>query len=159
MAVRARAFGMEIHYHNRNRLAAAEEGDATYHDDADGLLAVAEYLILTAPATDETRRFANAERLARLPAGAIVVNIARGDLVDDDALFAALDSGHLAGAGIDVYNGEPLAIDPRYLERDDIFTTPHIGSAAEEARDGMGMILVDGLHALFAGETPPNRVA
>lgn len=158
VAQRARAFGAEIHYHNRSRLPADQEAGATYHADADALLRASQLLVLSAPATDETRRFLNARRLALLPRGAIVVNIARGDLVDDDALIAALESGHLAGAGLDVYNGEPFRIDRRYWTMPNVFMTPHVGSATIEARDGMGMILVDGFVDLFAGRTPANRV-
>jgi glyoxylate reductase len=86
------------------------------------------------------------------------VNIARGELVDDDALIDALKSGKVAAAGLDVFNGEPTNVNPAYLELPNVFITPHIGSAARNARAAMGDMLMDGLNLLLAGEPVPNRV-
>lgn len=154
LAHRAAAFGMRIHYHNRNRLDPEREayaGDATYHDSADGLLAVSQFLSIHSPLTPETDKFLNAERIAKLPDGAIVVNTSRGDTVDDEALIAALKSGKLRAAGLDVYSGEPN-LNPAYRELDNVFLLPHIGSATVETRNAMGFCAVDNLDAYFAGK-------
>jgi lactate dehydrogenase-like 2-hydroxyacid dehydrogenase len=92
-----------------------------------------------------------------LPKDAIVVNVARGDLVDDEALITGLQSGRLFAAGLDVYRGEPN-IDPRYRDLDNLFALPHLGSATVETRDAMGMLLIDGLAAIEAGERPGNQL-
>lgn len=158
VAERARGFDMKVHYRNRNRLAPGQEGNAVYFNDLEGFLGASEFLILCAPSTPETRGFLNKETIAQLPDGAIIVNIARGDLVDDDALIAALKSGKIAAAGLDVYNGEPDKIDRRYFKLPNAFLVPHIGSAAQQARTAMGMMLLDGFEALRADEPVPNRV-
>ncbi len=158
VAERARGFEMRVHYRNRNRLAPELEGNAVYFNDLEGFLGASEFLILCAPSTPETQGFINKETIALLPDGAIVVNIARGDLVDDDALIAALKSGKITAAGLDVYNGEPANIDSRYFKLPNAFLVPHIGSAAEQARTAMGMMLLDGFDALRAGEPVANRV-
>jgi lactate dehydrogenase-like 2-hydroxyacid dehydrogenase len=119
-------------------------------------LPVADFLSLNCPSTIETRGLINAERIARLPDGAIVVNTARGDVVVDEALIAALKSGKLAAAGLDVYAGEPNRINPEYPKLPNTFLLPHLGSATLETRTGMGMNALDNLDAFFAGRTPPN---
>lgn len=158
VARRARGFDMEVHYHNRSRLDPAQEQGAVFHADLDELLPLSEVLSLNCPATEETRGLLNAESIARLPDGAIVVNTARGALVDDDALIDALRSGKLYAAGLDVFNDEP-EIDPRYRELDNVFLLPHIGSATRETRDAMGFRALDNLDAIFAGRQPGDRVA
>lgn len=158
VAQRARGFDMEVHYHNRSRLDPAQEQGAVFHADLDELLPLSEVLSLNCPATEETRGLLNAESIARLPDGAIVVNTARGALVDDDALIDALRSGKLYAAGLDVFNDEP-EIDPRYRELDNVFLLPHIGSATRETRDAMGFRALDNLDAIFAGRQPGDRVA
>lgn len=158
VARRARGFEMEVHYHNRSRLPADQEHGATFHGDLDSLLAVSNILSIHCPSTAETRKSINAETLAKLPDGAIVVNTARGNVVDDEALIAALKSGKLFAAGIDVYDGEPN-IHPGYRELDNAFLLPHLGSATHATRDGMGFKALDNLDAFFAGKAPPNRVA
>lgn len=158
VARRARGFGMEIHYHNRRRLDAEAETGAIYHDDLNDLLAASQFLSIHCPATDDSRGLLNAERIARLPDGAVVVNTARGAVVDDDALIAALRSGKLAGAGLDVFNNEP-AIDARYKELWNAFLLPHVGSATAETRIAMGDRALDNLDAIIAGREPWDRVA
>lgn len=158
VARRARGFDMEVHYHNRSRLPAELEHGATFHADLDSLLAVSSILSIHCPSTPETRKAINAETLAKLPDGAIVVNTARGNVVDDEALIAALKSGKLFAAGIDVYDGEPN-IHPGYRDLTNAFLLPHLGSATHATRDGMGFKAVDNLDAFFAGKEPPNRVA
>ena len=157
VARRARGFDMEIHYCNRNRLALALEDGAVWHDTPESLLAASDFLSINAPSTPETRRFLNAERIALLPDGAVVVNTARGDLVDDDALIDALRSGKVAAAGLDVFAGEPN-LDPRYRGLDNTFLLPHIGSASLETRDAMGYCCLDNLDAFFAGRPCPNAL-
>jgi lactate dehydrogenase-like 2-hydroxyacid dehydrogenase len=157
VARRARGFDMEIHYHNRNRLAAEFEQGAVYHETADGLLKASQFLALNAPATPETERFLNRRRIALLPDGAIVVNTARGALVDDEALQEALRSGKLAAAGLDVFEGEPR-IHAGYRSLDNVFILPHLGSATLETRNAMGFKCCDNLDAIFAGREPPDRV-
>ncbi|PCJ71563.1 MAG: D-glycerate dehydrogenase [Rhodobiaceae bacterium] len=157
VARRARAFDMEIHYHNRSRLPANEELGAHYHDTPQSLFSVSDFLSVHAASTPQTRNIVNQETLALLPAGAIFVNAARGDLVDDEALIKALTSGRIAAAGLDVYRGEPN-IDPRYRQLSNTFLLPHLGSATQETRDAMGFCALDNLDAFFAGNPPPNLV-
>ena len=157
VARRARGFDMEIHYCNRSRLAPALEAGAVWHDTPESLLAASDFLSINAPSTPETRRFLNAERIALLPDSAVVVNTARGDLVDDDALIAALRSGKVAAAGLDVFAGEPN-LNPRYRGLDNTFLLPHIGSASLETRDAMGYCCLDNLDAFFAGRPCPNAL-
>ncbi len=157
IAQRARGFDMPVHYHNRRRLEAAHEAGAIYHDTVEGLLASSDVLVLAAPSSPTTRRVLDTTRIARLPEGAIVVNIARGDLVDDDALIAALKAGRIAAAGLDVFDNEPR-LDPRYLGLDSVFLQPHQGSSTLTARRKMGAILLDGFAAVLAGRPAVNRL-
>jgi len=158
IAVRAKAFGLHIHYHNRSRLDATLEQGATYHQTLDGLLSASDILMVAAPGAPSLRGTFDAERLARLPEGAVVVNISRGDLVDDEALIAALRSGRVRAAGLDVFANEPQ-VHPGYRELDNVFLSPHIGSATHETRDAMGWLLIDGIEALGRGETPDNLLS
>lgn len=158
MARRARGFDMEIHYYNRHRLSAEIEAGAIYHADLSDLLPHCQFLSVHCPATPDTRQLLNAERIALLPDGAVVVNTARGAVVDDDALIMALQSGKLFAAGLDVFNGEP-DIDPRYRDLDNTFLLPHIGSATQETRDAMGFRALDNLDAIIAGREPRDRLA
>ncbi|MCB2102310.1 MAG: D-glycerate dehydrogenase [Rhodobacterales bacterium] len=157
-AKRARAFDMAVHYYNRRRLDPALEQGAVYHDTVEGLLPQADFLSLHCPLTAETHHLMNGDRLALLPDGAVLVNTARGPVVDDDALIAALASGKLAAAGLDVFQGEP-DVDPRYWALDNVFILPHQGSATVETRNAMGFRALDNLDAFFAGKEPGDRVA
>ena len=157
-ARRARGFDMEILYHNRNRAEPEVEQGAVYYQDLEEMLPRCEFLSIHCPTTPETRGLLNAERIGRLPDGAIVVNTARGAVVDDDALIEALKSGKLAAAGLDVFNNEP-DINAEYLKLDNVFLLPHIGSATRETRDAMGFRALDNLDAIFAGNEPGDRVA
>jgi lactate dehydrogenase-like 2-hydroxyacid dehydrogenase len=158
-AKRARCFDMDIHYYNRSRLNTDQEAGATYHETVEDLLPHCDVLSIHCPATPETTGLLNAERIALLPDGAIVVNTARGGVVDDDALVAALKSGKVWAAGLDVYNGEPENIHPDYRSLDNVFLLPHIGSATDDTRDAMGFRALDNLDAIFAGREPGDRVA
>ena len=157
-ARRARAFDMEIHYHNRHRLAPEAEAGAIFHETVEELLAASDVLSLHCPATPETIGLLDARRIALLPEGAIVVNTARGAIVDDEALIAALRSGHLFAAGLDVFNNEP-DIHPDYRTLDNVFLLPHIVSSTHETRDAMGFRALDNLDAIVAGRAPRDRVA
>ena len=157
VAARARAFGMRIAYHQRRRLPADQEGDAVFHPTLEGLFRAAQAISLHAPATAETRHLINRQSLSWLPRGAVLVNTARGDLVDDDALIEALSTGHLAAAGLDVFAGEP-AFDKRYLDLPNVTLLPHIGTSTAETRDRMGLDTIANLDAVFAGQEPPWRV-
>ena len=157
VATRARAFGMEIHYHNRNRLDPALEEGATYYADADELMKVSDFFSINAPSSPDTESFLDARRIELMPQGAIVVNTARGTLVDDEALIAALKSGRLAGAGLDVYRNEPK-LHAGYLGLTNAFLLPHLGSGTVETRNAMGFCCLDNLDAFFAGKEPPNRL-
>lgn len=154
----ARGFAMEVHYHDIVRLPAEHESGTIFHPDEKSFLSASEVLSLHAPGGDATRHWLNAERIAMLPAGAIVANAARGSLVNDAALIAALRSGHVAAAGLDVYDGEP-AVNPAYLTLENVVLLPHLGSATTRTRDAMGFLALDGITALLAGGSPSNRVA
>lgn len=157
VAARGRAFGMVIHYHNRSRLPAELEQGAVYHETADDLLQAADFLSFNCPMSADMKHFLNAERIGLLPEGAVVVNTARGGLVDDGALIAALKSGRVFAAGLDVFDGEP-DLDPAYRNLDNVFLSPHIGSATVETRNAMGFKALDNLDAFFAGAEPPDRL-
>jgi lactate dehydrogenase-like 2-hydroxyacid dehydrogenase len=157
VARRARGFGMKIHYSNGSKLLAEIAGDAVYHEDPSDLLRVSQFLTLHAPQTPQTRHFLNAKTISLLPPGAIVVNTARGGLVNDIDLIAALKSGRIAAAGLDVYEGEPK-LDPEYISLKNTFLLPHIGSATIETRTAMGMLALDNLDAVLNGRPAPTLV-
>lgn len=157
-ARRARGFDMRIHYHNRRRLPAQAEQGAEFHEHLETLLGACDVLSLHCPTTPQTRGLIDAERIALMRPGVILVNTARGALVDDEALQQALRSGHVAAAGLDVFNDEP-DIHPGYRDLDNTFLLPHIGSATRETRDAMGFRALDNLDAIFAGREPGDRVA
>lgn len=159
VARRARGFDMSIHYHNRKPLDAELAGDSIYHDSVESLLQNIDVLSIHCPALESTRGLMNRERLALMHADSILVNTSRGGVIDDDALVAALASGSIAAAGLDVFNGEPDKIHPRYRELDNVFLLPHIGSATRETRKAMGFRAIDNLVAIFAGAEPGDRVA
>ena len=156
-ARKARGFDMEIHYHNRRRLPAEEEQGAIFHDDLDDLLSVSDFLSLHCPATPETIGLMNAGRLARLPQGAVVVNTARGNLIDEDALLDALNTGHVGGAGLDCFGTEPGG-NPRFAKHENVMMMPHVGSATVKTRDAMGFKALDNLDSFFRGEEPLDRL-
>jgi glyoxylate reductase len=154
----ARGLAMPVAYHNRSRLPAELEGDARYCATVEDLARQSDVLVLAAPSSAATKRVLSVERIGLLPRSAIVVNIARGDLIDDDALIAALGTGQVGAAGLDVFNNEPR-LDPRYLGLDNVFLQPHQGSSTIEARIAMGEILLAGYDAVLSGREAPNRLA
>lgn len=152
-AAKARGFDMDIHYYNRTELSAKQAQGATYHDSVESLLGVADFLSLHCPATPETMNLMNAQRFALLPKEAVVVNTARGALVDEAALLDALVSGQVTAAGLDCFQVEPGG-NPAFAAHDNIFMLPHIGSATRKTRDAMGFRALDNLDAFFAGQSP-----
>jgi lactate dehydrogenase-like 2-hydroxyacid dehydrogenase len=158
VARRARGFGMKIHYSNSSRLPDEVAGDAVFHESFRDLLRESQFLSLHAPETPETHHFLNAETIKLLPKGSIVVNTARGGLVADEDLIAALKSGQIAAAGLDVFEGEPK-LHPGYLGLKNTFLLPHIGSATMETRTRMGMLALDNIDAVLAGKPAPSLVA
>jgi len=158
VAKRARGFDMQIHYNDIQRAAPDLEEGAVFHQTPAELMPHCDFLALHCVASPQTVKLLNAELIAKLPDGAIVVNASRGVVVDDDALIAALKSGKLTAAGLDVYNNEPN-IHPGYRELPNVFLMPHIGSATKETRIAMGYRALDNLDAVFAGKEPRDRVA
>lgn len=157
LARMALGFGMEVHYRDVARLPPELEMGAIWHEDDDSFLAICDVLSLNAPGGEGTRKWLNAERIAKLPRGAVVANAARGTLIDDAALIDALREGQVGFAGLDVYDGEPK-LNPGYLELQNAVLLPHLGSATTETRDAMGHIVLDGIDAVLAGREPGNLV-
>ncbi len=157
VAKRARGFGMKIHYHDPHRLSPESEGDAIFHDNPYHLLRISPCLSLNAPETKQTHYFLDAKAIACLPRGAIVVNAARGGIVVDENLIAALKSGQVAAAGLDTYEGEP-ELNPGYLSLKNTFLLPHIGAATIGTRTAMGMLALDNIDAALGGRPAPSLV-
>ncbi|MBL8656852.1 MAG: D-glycerate dehydrogenase [Altererythrobacter sp.] len=159
VASRAHAFGLQIAYHNRRRLPLAAEQvlRARHVDTLDALVAEADILTLHAPASADNRHMIDARRIALMKPGACLINTARGDLVDQEALIAALEDGRLGGAGLDVYPQEP-AVDPRLLAIPNVMTLPHIGSATREGRGDSGHKVIANIKAWADGHRPPDQV-
>ena len=159
VAHRARAFGLKIAYHNRNRLPTAIENmlGAEYHKHEDDLIAACDIVSLHCPATEKTIGFFDEGRFAKMKDGAALINTARGDLVDQDALVAALQSGKLIGAGLDVFPNEPQ-VDPRLLSHPNVMTLPHIGSATVEGREASGEKIIANIRFWIDGHRPPDQV-
>lgn len=159
VAHRARAFGMEIAYFNRKRLPEAVERmlAARFVADLDSLVGEADVLTLHCPMTDETRGMIDARRIALMKPGSAIINTARGELIDQEALIEALESGHLAGAGLDVYPDEPN-VDRRLLKIPNVMTLPHIGSATAEGREASGEKVIANIRFWMDGHRPPDQV-
>jgi len=159
VAHRARAFGLDIIYHNRKPLPKAIESmlGARYVADLEKLIAESDILTLHSPLTKDTRNMINAERLTMMKPGASLINTARGELIDQDALIAALESGHLAGAGLDVYPDEPN-VDERLIRHPNVMTLPHIGSATAEGREASGEKIIANIRFWVDGHRPPDQV-
>ena len=157
VARRARGFGMEIHYHNRSKLAPDLEDGAIYHKDLKSLFEQSEFLSINCPATPETTKIINKETLSYLKDNSVVANAARGDVVDDNAMVEALKSGKVFAYGLDVYNGEPK-IHPEYLKLKNIFLLPHLGSATKRTRWDMGYRATKNLEDFFNNKVPKDIV-
>ena len=153
----AKSLGMVIHYHNRSKLSPDKENGATYHEDLKSLLSVSDVLSVCCPASKETINLINKETLEYLPKGAVVTNVARGDIVDDDALIDALDRRKVYAVGLDVYKGEPN-LNPGYLKHKSAFILPHLGSATKETRTAMANLAIDNLEEFFKTGNCKNKV-
>ncbi|WP_425991116.1 2-hydroxyacid dehydrogenase [Brevundimonas sp. TWP2-3-2] len=159
LARRARAFGMQVHYHNRKPVSEriVEELGATWWDDLDQMLARMDVISLNCPATRETHHLLSARRLALLPPHAILINTARGELIDEAALAEALARRSLSGVGLDVYENEPV-IHPGLTGLPNVVLLPHLGSATLEARQDMGDRVILNVMTYQNGHRPPDRV-
>ena len=157
VAQRARALGMQIHYSSPSALPEDAAHGAVFHQDPLELLRVSEFLSLHAPATPDTRHFLNAKTIALLPRGAIVINTARGELIRDKDLLAALDAGTVAAVGLDVFEHE-AAIDPRYLTLKNAFLMPHLAAETTETQTAVGMLALDNIDAVLAARAAPSLV-
>ena len=155
LATMAQGFGMRVHYRNRQELP--DRQDVHYHGNDEDFLRASAFLAMCAPATAQTRHWLNAARIAQLPQGAIIVNTSRGSLIDDAALIAALQTRHVASAGLDVFPDEPQ-VPAGYLNLENVVLTPHIASATVETREAMGHLVLDGIEAVLGGHRPPNQL-
>ena len=153
MAQRARGFDMNIVYHARNRLPPEQEKGAAYFADFYAMLPHCQFLSVHAPAGPATDKIIDAEALAKMPDGAVFVNVSRGGLVDEGALYQALTSGKLFAAGLDVFREEP-DFDGRFANLDNVILSPHVGSASRETRNAMGFRALDNIASVLNGKGP-----
>ena len=153
----AKSLGMIIHYHNRSELSSEKAQDAIYHDNLKSLMSVSDVLSVCCPASKETINLINKETLEHLPKGAVVTNVARGDIVDDEALIDALNRRKVYAVGLDVYKGEPN-LNPGYLKHKSAFILPHLGSATKETRTAMANLAIDNLEEFFKTGNCKNKV-
>jgi lactate dehydrogenase-like 2-hydroxyacid dehydrogenase len=149
-AQRARGFNMQVLYHGRTRLPPELELGATYFADFHAMLPHCDFLSIHAPGGAATNKMIDARALTLLPDGAVLVNVARGSLIDEEALLAALTSGKLFAAGLDVFRDEP-DYDLRFAGLDNVVLSPHVASASKETRDAMGFRALDNIAAVLAG--------
>jgi glyoxylate reductase len=159
VAHRARAFGLTVRYHNRHRLPEALENmfGATYEGDLDTLVADADVLSLHCPATPETHHLIDARRIALMKPEAYLVNTARGAIVEEEALIAALLEGRIGGAGLDVFEHEPQ-VDQRLRDHHNVAILPHMGSATFEGRQASGDKVIANIRFWSDGHRPPDQV-
>ncbi|MBE7183143.1 MAG: D-glycerate dehydrogenase [Methylobacterium mesophilicum] len=162
VARRAKAFGLSIHYHNRHRAAARleDELEATYWESLDQMLARMDIISVNCPSTPATFHLLSARRLALMQPSATIVNTARGDIIDEDALIKLLNDNKLAGAGLDVYTNEP-AVNPKLVKlaaKGKVVLLPHMSSATIEGRIDMGEKVIVNIRAFIDGHRPPDRV-
>ena len=153
----AKTFGMEIHYRNRKKLSPEEENGAKYHDSIKSLFSVSDVLSICCPATKETKDIINKETLEYFPTGAIITNVARGDMIDDDAMVQALISRKIYAIGLDVYKGEPK-IHPEYLKQPTAFILPHLGSATKKTRISMADLAITNIAEFFSNGACKNKI-
>lgn len=159
VALRAKAFGLNIIYNKRHRLPASveEELGVNFEPDLDRLVARADILSLHCPLTAETDKIIDAARIAHMKPEAYIINSSRGELIDEDALIAALVSGRIAGAGLDVYTHEP-AVDARWFAIPNVVLLPHLGSATFEGREASGERVITNIRVWADGHRPPDQV-
>ena len=157
LAERAKSFGMKIHYYNRRKLPPDLEKGAIYHENLKSLISVSDFFSINCPATEETKKIINEETLSYFPNGSVIINSARGDMIDDEAMINALKSGKVFALGLDVYNGEP-DIHPQYLKLDNVFILPHLGSATEKTRFAMADLAISNIEEYFKTGKCKNTV-
>jgi len=159
VAIRAKAFGLKIIYNKRNRLPASVEDELgiIFEPDIDRLVARSDIISLHCPLTAETNKIINADRIAQMKADAYIINSSRGELIDEDALIDALESGRIAGAGLDVYTHEP-AVDSRLFNIPNVVLLPHLGSATFEGREASGERVITNIRMWADGHRPPDQV-
>ena len=159
VARRAKAFGLQIHYHNRKKVShlIEEELDATYWDSLDQMLSRMDIVSVNCPHTPATFHLLNARRLELMKPDAFIVNTARGEVLDEAALAEALKTGRLAGAGLDVFEREP-AVNPDLVGLPNVILLPHMGSATVEGRNEMGEKVIINIKTFADGHRPPDRV-
>ncbi len=153
----AKSLGMIIHYHNRSKLSEDKEQGAIYHDSLKSLFSVSDVLSICCPATKETVNLINKETVEYFPTGAVITNVARGDIVDDEALIDALHRRKIYAAGLDVYKGEPN-LNPGYLKIKSVFILPHLGSATKHTRTAMANLAIDNIDEFFKTGKCANKV-
>jgi len=153
----AKSLGMIIHYHNRSKLSEEKEKGAIYHDKLKSLFEVSDVLSICCPATKETENLINKETLEYFPTGAVITNVARGDIVDDEALIDALNRRKIYAAGLDVYKGEPN-LNPGYQKIKSVFVLPHLGSATKHTRIAMANLAIDNIEEFFKTGNCKNKV-
>jgi len=157
VAERAKSFGMKIHYYNRKKLSSNLEKGAIYHESLKSLIKVSDFFSINCPATEETKKILNKETLSYFPKEAVIINSARGDMIDDEDMVDALKSGKIFALGLDVYNGEPN-IHPQYLNLDNVFILPHLGSATEKTRLAMADLAISNIEEYFKTGKCKNTV-
>ena len=153
----AKSLGMIIHYHNRSKLSEEKEQGATYHDNLNDLMKVSDVLSVWCPASKETINLINKDTLELLPKGAVVTNVARGDIIEDEALIDALERRKVYAVGLDVYKNEPN-LNPGYLKHKSAFILPHLGSATKETRTAMANLAIDNIDEFFKTGGCKNKV-
>jgi len=153
----AKSLGMIIHYHNRSKLSEEKEQGATYHDNLNDLMKVSDVLSVCCPASKETINLINKDTLELLPKGAVVTNVARGDIIEDEALIDALERRKVYAVGLDVYKNEPN-LNPGYLKHKSAFILPHLGSATKETRTAMANLAIDNIDEFFKTGSCKNKV-
>ena len=152
-----KSFGMEIHYRNRSRLKPEIEAGAQYHESIESLFSVSDVLSICCPATKETKDIINKETLEYFPTGAIITNVARGDMIDDEAMVQALISRKIYAIGLDVYKGEPK-IYSENLKQPTAFILPHLESATKKTRTAMADLAIDNIDEFFSTGNCKNKV-
>ena len=153
----SKSLGMIIHYHNRSKLSKEKEEGAIYHDNLKDLLSVSDVLSVCCPASKETVNMINKDTIEYLPKGAVVTNVARGDIVDDEAMIDALERRKVYAVGLDVYKNEPN-LNPGYLKHKSAFILPHLGSATKETRTAMANLAIDNIDEFFNTGNCKNKV-
>ena len=153
----AKSLGMVIHYHNRSKLKAEKEDGAIYHDNIKSLFSVSDVLSICCPATKETENMINKETVEYFPKGAIITNVARGDIIEDEALIDALNRRKIYAVGLDVYKNEPN-LNPGYLKIKTAFILPHLGSATKDTRIAMANLAIDNIDEFFKTGNCTNKV-